>query len=105
MSAFAFAVDALFMDPNMSVDAVYYPGGEAPGHPVRVMTRAPDRIASFGEGRFVAEAILIDVRTSEVAHLQRGDTFEIGERLLEIRSDPVRDTERLTWAAEARDLG
>ena len=105
MTAFSFAVDILFTDPNISADAVYYPGGAEPGQPVRVMTRAPDRFASFGEGRFVAEAILIDVRTSEVAELRRGDTFEIGDRVLEIRSDPVRDSERLTWAAEARELG
>lgn len=104
MNAFADAMDDLYADPNISADAVYFPGGEEPGQPVRVIKRAPDRFANFGDGRFVAPAILVDVRVSEVAVLSRGDTFEIGAELFEVLSDPVRDSARLVWAAEARQL-
>ena len=104
MSAFAAAISAIFRDRNMAHDALYRAGGGGAGVPVRVIKRAPDRFANFGEGRFVAEAILIDVRISEVEQLERGDTFEIGAELFEVRSDPVRDSEQLIWAADVRAL-
>lgn len=104
MAAFAAAVDAIFRDRNMAVDALYRAGGAGDGDPVRVVKRAPDRFANFSEGRFVAQAVLIDVRLSEVETLAPGDTFQIGARLYEVRGEPVRDGERLIWAAEAREL-
>ena len=109
MTAFAAATDILFTDPHQSHDAIYRAGGTGDSVPVRVILRAPDRIASFGDGRFVADAVLIDIRTSEVAQLARDDTIEIGDEdagsvLYQIRSDPVRDAAHLVWAAEARVL-
>lgn len=106
MSAFASAIAVLFRNPHLAADAVYRAGGDpmAEGLPVRVMTRAPDRFANFAEGRFVTESILLDVRTCDVERLERGDTFEIDGLIFEVRSDPVRDSERLVWAAEARPL-
>ena len=98
----ALAVDRVFA--RLGRDALWRQGGIGPGAPVRVIRRAPDRLASFGEGRFVADAVLLDVRVSEVAQLQRGDTFEIDGTIHELRSDPVRDSQRLVWAAEARAL-
>lgn len=104
MNAFAAAIDVMFEDANMALDALYRAGGAGTGVPVRVIRRAPDRFANFGEGRFVTDTILIDVRTSQIAALSRGDTFEIAAALFEVRSEPVRDSERLIWAAEAREL-
>ena len=102
--AFAAAVNALFRDRHMSVAAIYRSGGAGDGDPVRVIKRAPDRLANFGDGRFVSDSVLIDVRISEVSALKPGDTFEIGASIYEVRGEPVRDGERLTWAAEARAL-
>lgn len=104
MNSFSFGIDLLFTDPHMAVDALYRAGNAGDGVIVRVMRRAPDRIANFGEGRFVTDTTLIDVRTSEVAELAPGDTFEIEGVLFEVRSEPVRDSERLIWASEAREL-
>lgn len=106
MSAFARAIGALFRDRNMSASAVYRSGGDPldPGLPVRVIKRAPDRFANFGEGRFVTESVMIDVQISEVAELAEGDTLEIAGTSYEVRGKPVRDSERLIWAAEARPL-
>ena len=104
MTAFAAAISAIFRDRNMAQDALYRAGGSGEPIPVRVIKRAPDRFASFGEGRFVAEAVLIDVQITDVAQLERGDTIEIGSEVFEVRSDPVRDSERMVWAAEARAL-
>lgn len=123
MNAFAAGINAIFRDPNMSKSVLYRAGGEGVGLPVRVIFRAPDRVANFGEGRFVTDTLFLDVRVSEVPDLQAGDTFQIGMlpggtvlsldfsgdqylatelELLEVRSDPVRDRERLVWAAEVR---
>lgn len=104
MNAFAAAIDVMFEDENMALDALYRAGGAGSGVPVRVIRRAPDRFANFGEGRFVTDTVLIDVRTSEIAALSPGDTFEIAATVFEVRSEPVRDSERLIWAAEAREL-
>lgn len=104
MTAFAIAMDVLFTDPNLSCAALYRAGGAGDGQPVRVIRHAPDRLASFGEGRFVTESVLIDVRIAEVPDLAEGDTLEINSILYEIRSQPLRDCERLIWAAEARVL-
>ncbi len=104
MNAFAIATDILFTDPNLSLEALYRAGGAGAGMLVRVIRRAPDRMANFGEGRFVTESVLIDLRVSEVPDLAEGDTLEIDAVLYEIRSKPLRDSERLIWAAEARSL-
>jgi len=104
MTAFAIATDILFTDPHLSLEAVYRAGGAGAGQPVRVIRRAPDRLANFGEGRFVTESVLLDLRISDVAELAEGDTLEIEGVFYEIRSKPLRDSERLIWAAEARVL-
>ncbi|WIY52456.1 hypothetical protein O9Z70_13460 [Devosia sp. YIM 151766] len=104
MSAFAAGINAIFADPNMAMAALYRAGGAGAGVPVRVIFRAPDRIANWGDGRFVTDTIFVDVRVSDVPALKTGDTFEITGDLLEVRSDPVRDRERLCWAAEVREL-
>lgn len=104
MSAFAAGIDAIFADPNMAKSALYRAGGAGAGVPVRVIFRAPDRIANWGEGRFVTDTVFLDVRVSEAPALAAGDTFEIDGETFEVRSDPVRDRERLVWAAEVREL-
>jgi len=104
MSALASALGILFRDRNMSAQALYRAGGAGDGVAVRVVKRAPDRLGNFGEGRFVTDSVMIDVRLSEVPALEPGDTFEIAGQLYEVRGEPVRDSERLIWAAEARAL-
>lgn len=112
MSAFASGIDMIFTDPNLALDAVWHPAGSGAGsgmgsgagQPVRVIRRAPDRIGSFGEARFVTDSVILDLRTSEVAELARGDVVEIGAERFEIMSDPLRDSEQLIWSADARRL-
>ena len=104
MNAFEVAVEVIFGDPHLALDALWRAGGAGEGVEVRVIRRSPDRLANFGDGRFVTDTVFIDVRVSEVPALGRGDTFEIGGQIYEVRSDPVRDSDRLTWAAEARAL-
>ena len=102
MSAFTAAIDALFADPNLGVNANYRAGGADPGMPVRVIVRQPDRIGTFGETRIATETTLIDIRTSEVAAPAEGDTIEMDGAVYIIQGEPLRDAERLIWTLEAR---
>ncbi|WP_323006539.1 head-tail joining protein [Pseudorhodobacter sp.] len=104
MNAFAAAIDLLFEDPNMAVDALYRAGGEGSGTPVRVIRKAPDQLANFGDSRFVTDTLTLDLRVAEVSSLAKGDTIEIAGELFEVRSEPIRDRERLVWSTEGRPL-
>jgi hypothetical protein len=102
MTAFASAIDTLFADPNLGLDAVYRAGGADPGVPVRVILRRPDRISEFGETRIVAGTLLTDVRVGEVAAPADGDTIELDGVVHVVQGEPIRDAERLVWTIEAR---
>jgi len=99
---FTAAIDALFADPHLALDAIYRAGGADPGAPVRAIVRQPDRIGEFGETRIVAETVMIDIRVSEVAAPAEGDTIEVNGTVYVIQGEPIRDTERLVWSIEAR---
>lgn len=101
-TVFTAAIDALFADPNLGLDAVYRAGGSDPGVPVRVIVRRPDRVGEFGETRIVTETMLIDVRVGEVAAPAEGDTIELDGTVYVIQGEPIRDAERLVGTIEAR---
>jgi hypothetical protein len=102
MTAFAAAIDALFADPNLAGDAVYWSGGADPGIAVRVIVHRPDRIGDFGDTRIASETMTFDVRTAEIAEPAEGDTLDVDDVTYVIQGTPVRDTERLIWTIEAR---
>jgi hypothetical protein len=102
VTAFAAALDALFADPNLSVAATWRPGGTGAGAPVRVVRPSPDRITSFGESRYVTDAVHLEIRVADAPTLARGDLIEIAGESLEIIGEPMRDRERLLWTVEAR---
>ena len=104
MTAFDLAVDSLFADPNLAVDAFLRLGGTGMAQAIRVIWAVPDRFASFGEGRFVVDTVLLNIRLADAPVLSAGDTVEIAGQLHEIRGAPSRDTDRLVWLAEARAL-
>ena len=104
MTVFDLAADSLFTDQNLSVDALLRLGGTGPKQAIRVILAMPDRFANFGEGRFVVDTVLLNVRLADAPLLLAGDTVEIAGRLHEVRGTPTRDTDRLVWLAEARVL-
>lgn len=104
MSAFDLAAKAIFADANMASDAIYRVGGLGVGTTVRAIRRAPDRAATFGDGRFLTDTVLLDVRVVDAPSLNMGDTLEIGGVVYEVRAEPMRDTERLIWTAEVKEL-
>ncbi|HHN73161.1 MAG TPA: hypothetical protein ENK13_03635 [Thermopetrobacter sp.] len=99
MTAFAAAMDAIFADINMAVDATWYPAGGAPV-PVRVIRKAPDEVTSFGAAQILSETTLVDVRVSEMATPKPGDGISIGADNFAIQGEPKRDRDRLTWTLE-----
>ena len=104
MTAFEVAANSLFADRNLASDALWRAGGLGPGIPIRATLRAPDDLASFGDGRFVTSTVILELLVAAASVLAAGDTIQIGAALYEIRADPVRDAERLVWSAEARQL-
>lgn len=104
MTAFDLAADSLFNDPNLAADGLLRLGGTDPAQSIRVIRTMPDRFANFGDGRFVVDTVLLNIRLSDAAVLSAGDTVEIAGPLFEISGTPTRDTARLVWLAEARAL-
>lgn len=102
MRAFAAAVDLLFEDPNLALDALYRVGADDPGRMVRVIRKAPDEVASFGASRVAGATTLLDIRTREVALPGKGDLVTIDGVLHIVQGSPRRDRERLVWIIEAR---
>lgn len=102
MNAFAAAMDVLFEDQNMAIDATYMAGGVGTQLAVRVIRKAPDQLAQFSSGRFVVDSIFLDVRVAEVASPTTGDFVEIDGETYIVISAPTRDRERLVWTLEAK---
>ncbi len=65
MNAFAAAMDAIFADQNMAVDATWTPQGGA-SLPVRAIRKAPDEMTTFGAARILSDTTIVDVRVSEM---------------------------------------
>jgi len=99
VNAFAAAMDAIFSDANMAVEATWTPQGGAP-LPVRVIRKAPDELTSFGAARILSDTTLVDVQVSEVPSVKSGDTIIIGPDTFTIQGEPKRDRERLIWTLE-----
>ena len=104
MTAFDLATNSLFADQNLAVYALLRLGGTGPAQPIRVIRAMPDQFASFGEGRFVVDTVLLNIRLADAPALSVGDTVEIAGQLHEVQGTPTRDTNRLVWLAEARAL-
>ena len=104
MTAFDLATDSLFADQNLAVDALMRLGGTGPAQAIRVIRAMPDRFANFGEGRFVVDTVLLNIRPADAPVLTAGDTVEIAGQFHEIQGTPARDSDRLIWLAEARAL-
>lgn len=101
MSAFSAAVDLIFADPNMAVDATWLRGGVAPAIPCRVIRARPDEIVDYGAARIVSASQRLDVRCAEVSDPARGDLILIGIERFRVQSQPRADRERLVWSIDA----
>jgi hypothetical protein len=101
MTAFADALEALFADAHLAEEAVYTAAGGSP-QLVRVVTRRPDEVTGFGEGRLWSETTRLDLLVSEVSQPRPGDRIEIDGEPFLIQGEPTRDRERLIWTVDLR---
>ncbi|KQP02657.1 hypothetical protein [Methylobacterium sp. Leaf93] len=106
MDAFAMGVDAIFDDPNLAIDAIWRAGGGSDGVSVRVIRKTPEAVVGLAGNQFDLDAMLIDIRLSEVAVPAKGDAVdlldddgELTETLLVIGMGKI-DTRRLVRTCE-----
>lgn len=103
MNAFAAAIEMLFADPNIGVEAIYTSDGRAPVL-VRAVARRADAVSEFGDTRLWSETTRIDLRVAEVPNPCPGERIEIDGEVFLIQGEPVRDRERLVWTVDLRPV-
>ena len=101
MNALTTAIEMLFADPNIGVEAIYTSNGGAP-FLVRAVIRRPDELTNFGDARLWSETTRVDLRLAEVPNPRPGDRLEIDGDAFLIQGEPVRDRERLVWTVDLR---
>ncbi len=102
MTAFATAMNVIFADRNMAVDALWLAGGIGPGVAVRVIRKSPDEITPFGAGRVLSDTTLLDARIADMPTPAAGDLIRIGAEDFILQGEPKLDRERLIWTLDMR---
>ena len=102
MNAFATAMNVIFADANMALDAIWFAGGTGPGVAVRVIRKSPDEITPFGAGRILSETTLLDARVTDMPTPAPGDLIRIGAEDFILQGEPKLDRERLIWTLNTR---
>ena len=102
MNAFATAIDRIFADANMAVDAIWLAGGTGPGVTVRVIRKSPDEVTPFGAGRILSETTLLDARVADMPAPALCDLIRIGLEDFLVQGEPKLDRERLIWTLNTR---
>lgn len=84
MTAFNDAMAAIVADPNLSVPAVYRPGGAGTGVAIRVVHSVPDEVIdAFGTSLIRPTDVLL-VAASEVSAPAKGDVVAVGTETLTV---------------------
>ena len=99
MSAFQEMIDALFSNSSLAQDIVYTPVAGTP-KTIRAVIKSPDRIVDVREMAIHSPILVVDVRVSDIATPQEGDTLTIGTLLYAVQGEPVRDAENLIWTLD-----
>lgn len=102
MNAFSTAMNVIFADANMAVDAIWFAAGTGPGIAIRVIRKSPDEITPFGVGRILSETTQLDVRVFDMPAPAPGDLIRIGAQDFILQGEPKVDRERLIWTLNTR---
>ena len=102
MNAFSIAIDRIFADANMAVDALWLAGGVGPGVAVRVIRKSPDEVTPFGAGLILSETTLLEARVADMPTPAPGDLIRIGSEDFLMQGEPMADRERLIWTLNMR---
>ncbi len=93
-------IDACFA--RLGADAVYTPQGGA-GVAVKVIARRPDEVIGAFEASLHTETAVFDVRVSQVAAPEAGDTIAFQGTTYVVQGEPRRDDpDRLIWSLDTR---
>jgi hypothetical protein len=99
MTAFQEMIDALFADPAVARTVTYTPvAGTA--RTLRAVIKSPDRIVDVREIAIHTSTLVVDVRVSDIATPQEGDTLTIGTLTYVVQGEPARDAENLVWTLD-----
>jgi hypothetical protein len=104
MNAFATAMNVIFADANMAVDALWFVGAIGPGVAIRVIRKSPDEITPFGAGRILSETTQLDARVVDMPTPAAGDQIRIGLEDFILQGEPKLDRERLIWTLNTRPV-
>ena len=102
MNAFATAMNVIFADANMAVDALWFAGGTGSGVAVRIIRKSPDEITPFGAARIMSETTVLDARVADMPTPAPGDLIRIKLEDFLIQGEPKLDRERLIWTLNMR---
>ena len=103
MSIFSLVVDRNFF--IMGEPAIYTPVS-GPSKSIKVMPRRPDEIIGFGDTSIATNTALFDIRVSEIAAPQEGDTLLFKEITYVVQGSPTyQDGDRLIWLVNTYPQG
>jgi len=102
VTIFDTAIDTLFADANLAIDATYTPVAGAPVG-VRVIKTIEDDPMDVFAGRQVVKKIKADIRVSEVATVAAGASLLIGVTTYKVTNPQIKDGDQLVWSMELLD--
>ncbi|MCW3784237.1 head-tail joining protein [Defluviimonas salinarum] len=102
MSVLKAAIERIFTHAALAEPALWISASTSEERPIRIITRAPDRVTDFGAGRFVSDTTVVDVRVGDLPSPRPGDLIVIGTESFLIQGEPLRDRERLIWTLDLR---
>lgn len=100
MTAFSAALDAIFADPNMAVDATWRDSLGGAGTPCRIVLTRPDVMGGYGDAQIVSDVLRFDVRVVDWQTPRPGDTITFSGETFVLQGEPRRDRMRLVWQCE-----
>ncbi|MFN5174829.1 MAG: hypothetical protein ACK5GA_08060 [Holosporaceae bacterium] len=99
MTAFSSAIQTLFNDQNLAVNATFIPQIGV-SKAVRVMTRAPDVYQNIGQSVIETPSLVLEVQVADCPIVSQGDQFIINSAAYTVQGDPRRDSDRLYWQVD-----
>ena len=104
MSVFDTAVQALFLDPNITEDALWRPSGVGAGLAIRIIRIQPQAHFDISGVKLVQDNVLFDVPAGMALTIDENDTIEAGGEVFKIQSPPVRTMSGRIWRVDVRRL-
>lgn len=99
MTAFSSAIQTLFNDQNLAVNATFIPQIGV-SKAVRVITRAPDVYQNIGQSVIETPSLVLEVQVADCPIVSQGDQFIINSAAYTVQGDPRRDSDRLYWQVD-----